>query len=84
MEYKITYQGWAIFKTQSGSYEAYKSRDVQEVMKDGRKVAKDITRCLLSATTLDGAMDELASKKRKRVKKKAYDPYSDPAQTRIQ
>lgn len=84
MEYKTTYQGWAIFETPSGNYEAYKSRDVQEVTKDGRKIAKDIIRRLLSATTLDGAMDELASKKRKRVKKKTYDPYSDPAQTRIQ
>ena len=84
MEYKTTYFGWAIYQTSSGGYEAYKSKEVKEVLFNGHKIAKDVHRMILSATTLDDAMNEVASKKRRAVKKKIYDPYSDPAQTRIQ
>jgi hypothetical protein len=81
------YKGWQIYQMPDGTFEAYKSKNVQSTYVtdkgDMRKIAKDIDRRVLAAKTLNEAMDEVARLRRPRIVK-TYDPNKDPNQTRIQ
>lgn len=78
---------WIIYQRADGVYEAWKSKNVQEVYvrKNGSmiKLAKDVERRILSSTTIGEAMDEIRRFKRPRIVK-TYDPNKDPNQTRIE
>jgi len=89
MKHITTYREYNIWQSDAdGHFEAWKSKKILDVMKDGTKVAKDLDRIVLLATTLEGAMNEvdakLKAKKLLKKQRKPYDPHKDPAQTRIE
>jgi hypothetical protein len=88
MKHVTTYREYNLWQREDGTIEAWKSKKILDVFKDGTKVAKDLDRKVLSATDIDGAMNELDAmlkeKRRNRKKNKPYDPYKDPTQTRIE
>ncbi len=79
---------WIICQRADGVYEAWKSKGIQHVYTndqgDMRKLAKDIERRVLSATTLDEAMNEVKRFRRPRIVISKYDPRADKNQLRIE
>lgn len=90
MKHITNYRTYNIWQSEvDGHFEAWKSKKIIEVEKNGTKTAKDLDRIVLVATNEVEAMNEIdaklkAKKMAKKKNKVTYDPYVDPLQTRIE